>query len=123
MDSFAIKFMNEKLAMSIANGSCCSNKEWLVQGGTALGKDIIKSVNAVNDLPKIHERWFYCFYWFKECGASESAGVYVSSLHSQHICSYAHMLVKCFAAVPRYVVPTGKFIITYPAVIQLEFLQ
>ncbi|GKE03610.1 hypothetical protein Tco_1395628, partial [Tanacetum coccineum] len=38
-----------------------------------------------------------------ECGASESAGVYVSSLHSQHICSYAHMLVKCFAAVPSQV--------------------
>ncbi|GJS21974.1 hypothetical protein Tco_0450606 [Tanacetum coccineum] len=36
----------------------------------------------------------------QECGASESAGVYVSSLHSQHICLYAHMLVKCFAAVP-----------------------
>ncbi|GJX45154.1 putative ribonuclease H-like domain-containing protein [Tanacetum coccineum] len=39
----------------------------------------------------------------QECGASESAGVYVSSLHSQHICSYAHMLVKCFAAVPSQV--------------------
>ncbi|GJS41021.1 putative reverse transcriptase domain-containing protein [Tanacetum coccineum] len=95
----------------------CSNKEWLVQGGTALGKDIIKSVDGCDDLPKI----------IRECGASESAGVYVSSLHSQHICSYAHMLVKCFAAVPisipsgrtfivpagRYVVPAGRVIISF----------
>ncbi|GJY65238.1 ribonuclease H-like domain-containing protein [Tanacetum coccineum] len=71
----------------------CYNKEWLVQEGTALGKDYIKSVNGCDDLPKI----------IRECGASESAGVYVSSLHSQHICSYAHMLVKCFAAVPSQV--------------------
>ncbi|GKA82800.1 ribonuclease H-like domain-containing protein, partial [Tanacetum coccineum] len=76
---------------------CCSNKDWLVQGGTALGKDIIKSVDGCDDLPKI----------IRECGASESAGVYVSSLHSQH---HAHMcfccflmLVKCFAAVPSQV--------------------
>ncbi|GJW34621.1 hypothetical protein Tco_0057541 [Tanacetum coccineum] len=54
-----------------------------------------------------------------ECGASESAGVYVSSLHSQH---HAHMcfccflmLVKCFAAVPisipsgrTFIVPAGR---------------
>ncbi|GJV67013.1 putative ribonuclease H-like domain-containing protein, partial [Tanacetum coccineum] len=43
----------------------------------------------------------------QECGASESASVYVSSLHSQH---HAHMcfccfliLVKCFADVPSQV--------------------
>ncbi|GJZ44101.1 putative ribonuclease H-like domain-containing protein [Tanacetum coccineum] len=43
----------------------------------------------------------------QECGASESDGVYVSSLHSQH---HAHMcfccflmLVKCFAVVPSQV--------------------
>ncbi|GJR46558.1 putative ribonuclease H-like domain-containing protein, partial [Tanacetum coccineum] len=46
----------------------------------------------------------------QECGASESAGVYVSSLHSQHICSYAHMLVKCFAAVPISI-PSGRILI------------
>ncbi|GJZ02767.1 hypothetical protein Tco_0520728 [Tanacetum coccineum] len=31
----------------------CYNKEWLVQEGTALGKDFIKSVNGCDDLPKI----------------------------------------------------------------------
>ncbi|GKB97351.1 hypothetical protein Tco_0983488 [Tanacetum coccineum] len=31
----------------------CYNKEWLVQEGTALGKDYIKSVNGCDDLPKI----------------------------------------------------------------------
>ncbi|GJX77416.1 hypothetical protein Tco_0324227 [Tanacetum coccineum] len=31
----------------------CYNKEWLVQEGTALGKDYIKSVNGYDDLPKI----------------------------------------------------------------------
>ncbi|GKD62975.1 hypothetical protein Tco_1305083 [Tanacetum coccineum] len=43
----------------------------------------------------------------QECGALESADVYVSSLHSQH---HAHMcfccflmMVKCFAAVPSQV--------------------
>ncbi|GJX51580.1 hypothetical protein Tco_0278425 [Tanacetum coccineum] len=55
----------------------------------------------------------------QECGASESAGVYVSSLHSQH---HAHMcfccflmLVKCFADVPisipsgrTFIVPAGR---------------
>ncbi|GJX55589.1 retrovirus-related pol polyprotein from transposon TNT 1-94 [Tanacetum coccineum] len=106
---------------------CCSNKEWLVQGGTALGKDIIKSVDGCDDLPKI----------IRECGASESAGVYVSSLHSQH---HAHMcfccflmLVKCFAAVPisipsgrtfivpagRYVVPAGRVIISFLLLVSL----
>ncbi|GJZ16494.1 hypothetical protein Tco_0552171, partial [Tanacetum coccineum] len=45
-----------------------------------------------------------------ECGASESTSVYVSSLHSQHICSYAHMLVKCFAAVPISI-PSGRILI------------
>ncbi|GJY37747.1 hypothetical protein Tco_0424111 [Tanacetum coccineum] len=32
---------------------CCYNKEWLVQEGTALGKDYIKSVDGCDDLPKI----------------------------------------------------------------------
>ncbi|GJT16552.1 RNA-directed DNA polymerase, eukaryota [Tanacetum coccineum] len=31
----------------------CYNKEWLVQEGTALGKDYIKSVDGCDDLPKI----------------------------------------------------------------------
>ncbi|GKA27632.1 hypothetical protein Tco_0713800, partial [Tanacetum coccineum] len=31
----------------------CYNKEWLVQEGTTLGKDFIKSVNGCDDLPKI----------------------------------------------------------------------
>ncbi|GKD94460.1 hypothetical protein Tco_1374297 [Tanacetum coccineum] len=31
----------------------CYNKEWLVQEGTALGKDYIKSVIGCDDLPKI----------------------------------------------------------------------
>ncbi|GJW43273.1 putative ribonuclease H-like domain-containing protein [Tanacetum coccineum] len=48
----------------------------------------------------------------QECGASESAGVYVSSLHSQHhahMCfCYFLMLVKCFAAVPSQVSISGK---------------
>ncbi|GJS19213.1 hypothetical protein Tco_0447845 [Tanacetum coccineum] len=110
--------------------SGCYNKEWLVQEGTALGKDYIKSVNGCDDLPKIIrlasprvngylvKASSNPFLFFDsplpgvntpwdvmriECGASESAGVYVSSLHSQHICSYAHMLVKCFAAVPSQV--------------------
>ncbi|GJU70274.1 hypothetical protein Tco_1256533 [Tanacetum coccineum] len=73
------------------------NEKWLVQGGTALGKDIIKSVDGCDDLPKI----------IRECGASESASIYVSSLHSQHhahMCfCYFLMLVKCFAAVPSQV--------------------
>ncbi|GJT91816.1 hypothetical protein Tco_1080661 [Tanacetum coccineum] len=30
----------------------CYNKEWLVQEGTTLGKDYIKSVNGYDDLPK-----------------------------------------------------------------------
>ncbi|GKC65111.1 hypothetical protein Tco_1097709 [Tanacetum coccineum] len=72
---------------------------WLVQGGTTLGKDIIKSVDGCDDLPKI----------IKECGASESASVYVSSLHSQH---HAHMYAVPTGRVKvptgRYVVPTGK---------------
>ncbi|GJZ26858.1 hypothetical protein Tco_0571111 [Tanacetum coccineum] len=58
----------------------------------------------------------------QECGASESNGVYVSSLHSQH---HAHMcfccfliLVKCFAAVPisipsgrTFIVPAGRYVV------------
>ncbi|GJZ56384.1 putative ribonuclease H-like domain-containing protein [Tanacetum coccineum] len=99
---------------------CCSNKEWLVQGGTALGKDIIKSIDGCDDLPKIirvinptHVDVVVLFcYGIKECGASESAGVYVSSLHSQHhahMCfCYFLMLVKCFAAVPSMAQSSGK---------------
>ncbi|GJY87990.1 hypothetical protein Tco_0502618 [Tanacetum coccineum] len=43
-------------AISFSGVMCwdsCYNKEWLVQEGTALGKDYIKSVNGCDDLPKI----------------------------------------------------------------------
>ncbi|GKC25211.1 hypothetical protein Tco_1027361 [Tanacetum coccineum] len=127
----------------------CYNKEWLVQEGTALGKDYIKSVNGCDDLPKIIrlasprvngylvKASSNPFLFFDsplpgvntpwdvmriECGASESADVYVSSLHSQH---HAHMcfccflmLVKCFAAVPISI-PSGRtFIVPAGSILQ-----
>ncbi|GJU43946.1 hypothetical protein Tco_1201212 [Tanacetum coccineum] len=40
--------------LEICHGTVgCYNKEWLVQEGTALGKDFLKSVNGCDELPKI----------------------------------------------------------------------
>ncbi|GJR38778.1 hypothetical protein Tco_1214462 [Tanacetum coccineum] len=39
--------------LQLGDDGGCYNKEWLVQEGTALGKDYIKSVNGCDDLPKI----------------------------------------------------------------------
>ncbi|GJX49646.1 hypothetical protein Tco_0276491, partial [Tanacetum coccineum] len=101
---------------------------WLVQEGTALGKDYIKSVNGCDDLPKIIrlaspgvngylvKASSIPFLFFDsplpgvntpwdmmriECGASESLMVSMSQVFIVSI--YAHMLVKCFVAIPSQV--------------------
>ncbi|GJT94108.1 hypothetical protein Tco_1082953 [Tanacetum coccineum] len=71
----------EQLLLLVVHGSCC----WF---NVPTGSSVVPADRLI---------------FLLERGVSESAGVYVSSLHSQHICSYAHMLVKCFAAVPSQV--------------------
>ncbi|GJZ11915.1 hypothetical protein Tco_0546674 [Tanacetum coccineum] len=51
--AFLKKQISDSKRPKVHDWYCCYNKEWLVQEGTALGKDFIKSVNGCDDLPKI----------------------------------------------------------------------
>ncbi|GJW08495.1 hypothetical protein Tco_1570918, partial [Tanacetum coccineum] len=81
----------------------CYNKEWLVQEGTALGKDYIKSINGCDDLPKIIR-------------VSQSASiVFVFLLLLDVVLAAAHSPVSILKLTNedlsrnlKYVVPTGR---------------
>ncbi|GJU37429.1 hypothetical protein Tco_1185783 [Tanacetum coccineum] len=51
--AFLKKQISDSKRPKVHDWYCCYNKEWLVQEGTALCKDYIKSVNGYDDLPKI----------------------------------------------------------------------
>ncbi|GJV18453.1 hypothetical protein Tco_1367473 [Tanacetum coccineum] len=51
--AFLKKQISDSKRPKVHDWYCCYNKEWLVQEGTALGKDYIKSVDGCDDLPKI----------------------------------------------------------------------
>ncbi|GJZ53400.1 putative ribonuclease H-like domain-containing protein [Tanacetum coccineum] len=51
--AFLKKQISDSKRPNVHDWYCCYNKEWLVQEGTALGKDYIKSIDGCDDLPKI----------------------------------------------------------------------
>ncbi|GJZ70202.1 hypothetical protein Tco_0633752 [Tanacetum coccineum] len=69
--AFLKKQISDSKRPKVHDWYCCYNKEWLVQEGTALGKDYIKSVDGCDDLPKII-RFDAASSWFK---VSQSASI------------------------------------------------
>ncbi|GJW78787.1 hypothetical protein Tco_0140469 [Tanacetum coccineum] len=100
----------------------CYNKEWLVQEGTTLGKDSIKSVNGCDDLPKIIRLLLLVFMLslsfvaaklsscYNGFSNSRSDEVWFKDVAVQSLEFSKERLLsrKNIVTTSRYVVPTGR---------------